>query len=54
MYADGPVGSPYLYAKEDPAKLLLGAGGHDLPRNQQGTALVGDPRILVPTQTPPV
>src|SRR5262249_12441360 len=28
----------------DPPQLLLGPGGHDVPRNQQGIALVGDPR----------
>ena len=44
VYGAGPVGSPYLYDNSDPAKLLLGGGGHDVPRNQQGIALVGDPR----------
>jgi class 3 adenylate cyclase len=44
LYGGGPVGSPYLYDQEDPAKLLLGPDGRDLPRNQQGIALVGDPR----------
>jgi hypothetical protein len=44
VYGAGPVGSPYLYDREDPAKLLLGPGGYDVPRNQQGIALVGDPR----------
>jgi len=44
LYGGGPVGSPYLYDQEDPAKLLLGSGGRDLPRNQQGIALIGDPR----------
>jgi hypothetical protein len=44
VYGAGPVGSPYLYRKDDPAKLLLGPGGHDVPRNQEGIALVGDPR----------
>jgi hypothetical protein len=44
VYGAGPVGSPYLYSKEDPAKLLLGAGEHDVPRNQEGIALIGDPR----------
>jgi hypothetical protein len=44
VYGAGPVGSPYLYDGDDPAKLLLGPGGHDVPRNQQGIALVGDPR----------
>ena len=44
LYGAGPVGMPYLYRKEDPAKLLLSAGGGDVPRNQEGIALVGDPR----------
>jgi hypothetical protein len=44
VYGAGPVGSPYLYDHEDPAKLLLGAHGVDVPRNQQDIALVGDPR----------
>jgi Animal haem peroxidase len=44
LYGGGPVGSPYLYEHTDPAKLLLGDGGRDVPRNQQGIALVGDPR----------
>jgi hypothetical protein len=38
------VGSPYLYAKDDPAKLLLSADGRDVPRNREGIALIGDPR----------
>lgn len=42
VYGDGPVGNPFLYDREDPDKLLLDAD--DLPRNHQGTALVGDPR----------
>jgi len=44
LYGGGPVGSPYLYDQTDPAKLLLGPGGRDLLRNQQGIALIGDPR----------
>jgi hypothetical protein len=44
VYGAGPVGSPYLYDSSDPAKLLLGPDGHDVPRNQQAIALVGDPR----------
>src|SRR3984893_13313353 len=44
LYGGGPVGSPYLYDQADPAKLLLGADGRDLPRNHQGIALIGDPR----------
>jgi hypothetical protein len=44
LYGDGPVGAPYLYDAHDPAKLLTGTDGADLPRNSQGTALIGDPR----------
>jgi hypothetical protein len=44
LYGDGPVGAPYLYDVHDPAKLLIGADGVDLPRNSQGIALIGDPR----------
>jgi Animal haem peroxidase len=48
IYGDGPVGNPFLYRRDDPAKLLLGvndAGEEaDLPRNREGTALIGDPR----------
>ena len=44
LYGGGPVGSPYLYDHLDPAKLLLGVDDRDLPRNQQGIALIGDPR----------
>jgi hypothetical protein len=42
LYGGGPVGSPYLYQRDDPAKLL--ENELDLPRNQEGIALVGDPR----------
>jgi len=44
LYGDGPVGHPFLYRRDDPAKLLLGTDGLDVPRNAEGTALVGDPR----------
>jgi Animal haem peroxidase len=44
VYAAGPTGSPYLFQKDDPAKLLLGEGGHDVPRNHEGLALLGDQR----------
>jgi hypothetical protein len=44
LYSGGPVGAPYLFDREDPAKLLLGSQGRDPPRNQQGIALIGDPR----------
>ena len=44
LYGGGPVGSPYLFDQADPVKLLLGADGRDVPRNQQGIALIGDPR----------
>jgi hypothetical protein len=44
LYSDGPIGSPYLFDLGDPAKFLLGPDGFDVPRNQQGVALIGDPR----------
>ncbi len=48
LYGDGPVGNSFLYSRQDPAKLLLGFNDRDLPddlpRNQEGIALVGDPR----------
>jgi Animal haem peroxidase len=48
LYGGGPIGSPFLYSREDPAKLLVGrndAGeAADLPRNPEGIALIGDPR----------
>jgi hypothetical protein len=44
LYGGGPVGSPYLYDRDDPAKLLAGAHPGDVPRNAQGIALIGDPR----------
>jgi len=48
LYGDGPTGSPFLYDRDDGAKLLVGGNDlgepGDLPRNAQGIALVGDPR----------
>ncbi len=44
LYGDGPVGHPFLYQRDDPAKLLLGPKGADVPRNIEGIAIVGDPR----------
>src|SRR5262249_9796094 len=48
VYAGGPAESPFLYQRDDPAKLLIGANElgepADLPRNAQGVALIGDPR----------
>jgi Animal haem peroxidase len=48
LYGAGPMGNPFLYQREDPAKMLLGlneAGEPaDLPRNAEGIALIGDPR----------
>jgi hypothetical protein len=44
VYGTGPIGSPYLFRKDDPAKLLLGPSGADVPRNHEGIALIGDPR----------
>ncbi len=42
LYGGGPVGSPYLFSRGDPSRLLENDG--DLPRNQEGIALIGDPR----------
>ena len=44
LYSDGPIGSPFLFDANDPAKFLLAPDGFDVPRNQQGVALIGDPR----------
>jgi Animal haem peroxidase len=44
LYGDGPVGHPFLYQRNDSAKLLIGADDSDLPRNAEGIAIVGDPR----------
>jgi Animal haem peroxidase len=48
VYGSGPAGSPFLYQRDDPAKLLIGlndAGeAADLPRNAEGIALIADPR----------
>jgi hypothetical protein len=42
LYGPGPVGAPYLYSRNDPAKLLESDG--DLPRNHEDTAIIVDPR----------
>jgi hypothetical protein len=56
LYGGGPSDQPFLYdwpesGKEGGTKLLVGGAGpiegaapEDLPRNQQGRALIGDPR----------
>ena len=44
LHGEGSVGAPYLYDTTDPTKLLVGPDGRDIPRNSQGTALIGDPR----------
>ena len=44
LYGDGPVGHPFLFQRDDPAKLLTAPGGADLLRNTEGTAIIGDPR----------
>jgi hypothetical protein len=44
LYGSGPVGAPYLYVRDDTARLLLSQDGGDVPRNREGIALVGDPR----------
>jgi heme peroxidase len=44
LYGDGPVGHPFLYTRDDPAKFLLGLDNADVPRNLEGIAIIGDPR----------
>jgi hypothetical protein len=47
VYGAGPVGQPYLYDVHDRDKFLIGTGESamsDLPRNEQGLALVSDAR----------
>lgn len=44
LYGDGPVGHPFLYQRNDPAKFLLGTHGTDVQRNSEGVAVIGDPR----------
>jgi hypothetical protein len=45
---DAGSGTPFLYDRHDPAQFLIGANAlgapDDVPRNQQGVALIGDPR----------
>jgi hypothetical protein len=44
LYGDGPIGHPFLYQRDDPAKFLLGLDKADVPRHAEGVAIVGDPR----------
>jgi hypothetical protein len=44
LYGDGPIGHPFLFQRQDPAKLLTDPSGHDVLRNAEGTAIIGDPR----------
>ena len=47
LYGAGPVGQPYLFDVQDPDKFLIGHSRSpigDLPRNEQGLALIGDAR----------
>src|SRR5262249_18643669 len=44
LYGDGPVGHPFMFRRDDPAKFLLGTDGHDVSRNAEGIAIIGDPR----------
>src|SRR5467141_1219128 len=44
LYGDGPIGHPFLYQRDDPAKFLLGLDGADVQRNAEGIAVIGDPR----------
>jgi hypothetical protein len=46
VYGGGPTVSPQLYDPRDRAKLRVESGGlfEDLPRDRDGTAIIGDPR----------
>ena len=46
VYGGGPIASPQLYDPTDHAKLKVGFGGlfEDLPRADDSTAIIGDPR----------
>ena len=48
LYAAGPTGNPYIYDNDDADMFLIGLNDagkpDDLPRNQQGRALIGDQR----------
>jgi hypothetical protein len=46
VYGSGPADEPFQYDETEPDKFLIGEsnGQPDLPRNAQGTALIGDPR----------
>jgi hypothetical protein len=44
LYGGGPTGHPYLFQREDPAKFPLGKDEADIQRNEDGTAVIGDPR----------
>lgn len=46
LYGSGPVGSPHLYSRSDPAKLRYESGGRfeDVPRAADMTPIIADPR----------
>ena len=46
VYGAGPIAQPSLYDPADRAKLLIENGGlfEDVPRTQDGRAIIGDPR----------
>lgn len=47
LFGSGPADEPFQYTRGQPPRLLLEPninGEADLPRNSQGTALIGDPR----------
>jgi hypothetical protein len=44
VYGLGPSVQPYLYDKDVSGRLLISDDGHDLQRNGQERAIIGDPR----------
>jgi hypothetical protein len=48
VYGEGPNDEPFMYDQSQPGKFRIGRVGEseelDLPRNEEGRALIGDPR----------
>jgi len=48
IYGEGPDDEPFMYEAKDAGRFLIGAGKgqgeHDLPRNVEGVAIIGDKR----------
>ena len=51
VYGDGPVGNPFLYDRDDPDKLLLGANAAGGPRTTSRATIRGRPSSGTPATT---